>query len=99
MEWKGVAFVPDPAFYTYCIVNTKCSSTLSVICIANCMCFQVPTTMASDKRNIEIRVSCKHLKNKDASSKSDPICAMYVKKGDEWIEVNILHSSLLSCPR
>jgi len=43
--------------------------------------------MAGAKTQIEIRVSCNKIKNKDVTSKSDPFCVMFLKDGDEWTEV------------
>ena len=45
--------------------------------------------MAQCVSRVELHVSCRGLLDKDTTSKSDPICALFVReKTDKWIEVS-----------
>ena len=39
---------------------------------------------------IELSVSCRSLLNKDATSKSDPCCVLFMMEKDQWFEVPVL---------
>ena len=39
---------------------------------------------------VEVHISCKDLLNKDLTSKSDPMCVMYLQDNKKWYEVSPL---------
>jgi len=41
----------------------------------------LPTT------TLQLSISCKGLPKKDTMSKSDPVCVLYVKSKEDWIEI------------
>jgi hypothetical protein len=47
--------------------------------------------LGEPKTKVEITVSCDQLRNRDATSKSDPCCLLYMQTNNHWQEVRILH--------
>ena len=45
---------------------------------------------------VELRISCSNLLDKDFLSKSDPLCALYLLDGKKWREVSVLACASLS---
>ena len=47
--------------------------------------------MADCVTRVELHVSCRGLLDKDTTSKSDPLCAMYIQDTHgKWVEVGVL---------
>ena len=47
--------------------------------------------MADCVTRVELHVSCRGLLDKDTTSKSDPLCAMYIQDTHgKWVEVSVL---------
>ena len=47
--------------------------------------------MADCVTRVELHVSCRGLLDKDTTSKSDPLCAMYIQDAHgKWVEVGVL---------
>jgi hypothetical protein len=50
----------------------------------------LPTT------TLQLSISCKGLPKKDMMSKSDPVCVLYVKSKDAWVEAGTDHALIIS---
>jgi len=48
--------------------------------------FQVPGGMSLPVTTVELSVSCKNLRDMDVMSKSDPVCVLFVKNNNRWME-------------
>lgn len=56
--------------------------------------------MADCVTRVELHVSCRGLLDKDTTSKSDPLCAMYIQDAHgKWNEVSSKSASLLRDPK
>ena len=53
--------------------------------------------MADCVTRVELHVSCRGLLDKDTTSKSDPLCAMYIQDAHgKWVEVGVLRFYVLA---
>jgi len=49
--------------------------------------------MADCVTRVELHLSCRGLLDKDTTSKSDPLCAMYIQDAHgKWVEVGVLRT-------